>query len=83
MSGLVRRRGGKDSDDERDRANRVPPYGDVVEILQKVHAEGVDEPLCDEDSGVDPDGRFSGGNEGCVECRERRDERCTRKAVER
>lgn len=47
-----------------------------------MHAECVDEPLCDEDGGVYPYGRFCGRDEGSVECRERRDKRCTCETVE-
>jgi hypothetical protein len=39
---LVLRRGGEDGDNKRGRTERVPPHGDVVEILEEAHAKGID-----------------------------------------
>lgn len=49
---LVARRRREDGDDDRRGPDGVPPDGDVVDVLEQVHAERVDEPLADEHPGV-------------------------------
>lgn len=53
LGGLVLRRRGEDGYDDSGRPNGVPPDGDVVDVLQEMHTEGVDESLADEYSGID------------------------------
>ena len=52
---MVRGRSGEDGNDYSSSPDGVPPDGYVVNVLQKVHAECVDEPLADEYSGIDTD----------------------------
>ena len=68
---LVRRRGSEERNDERDCPNRMPPYRDIVQVPQQVHAEGVDESLGDENCGVDAYSSFCGRHESGVERLER------------
>ena len=42
FTALVLGRRGEDSNDEGGRAERVPPHGDVVEVLEEAHTKGVD-----------------------------------------
>jgi hypothetical protein len=42
FAALVRRGLGKDSNDEGNRAENLPPHGEVNEIFANAHAKGVD-----------------------------------------
>ena len=68
---LVCRRGCEDCDDQASRSDGVPPYRDVVDVLEQMHAEGVDETLADKHTRVDTDSDTRLGNEVGVECGQR------------
>ena len=76
LGGLVLGRRGEDGYDDSSRPDGVPPDRYVVNVLQKVHAECVDESLTDEHPGVYPNGGARLGNEGGVEGCKGRDEVC-------
>lgn len=55
----------------------MPPDRDVVDVLEKMYAKGIDEALADEYSRIDGDGDTRFGDEVCVErCRCRNEVGC-------
>ena len=74
LAGLVLGRSSEHGDDERGRADGVPPDRDVVDVPEEVHTKGVDEALRDEHRGINADRNARLRNEVRVEGRESGDE---------
>ena len=74
LARLALRCASETSNNNGNRSKSVPKHRDIVEVLEGAYAEGIDEPLADEDTGVDADGDAGLGYKTGIECGQCRDE---------